>query len=568
MDRDHEALIMNYLDGTLAAADQRRLQELMETDGEFQAEFLKYARQERVLRALLEKDEDNVLSEQIINQLRAEENGDEFVDQLKKEITGRKLRPAGAVRSSSSKKIRAIKSARISRASRSRRSSAQNAWLLPAGIAAMVALGLIIYFASNQQKPSAVPSAEVIASIATASGKDVVAEGPTGKRALQAGSSLTADDEIRTGSDGQLRLKYPDGTWLDLNSSSTLALIQKNAKDAKQLRLDGGSLTADVKPQPDGEPMSVLTRQARATVRGTVLTMKALASDTRLEVQHGKVELQRLADKATVMVSDGFFAVAGSDSSVALSAQSLTPAVPEVALHEPTEADFLKREYQPKNGAKVLYRLFIPARYDKNQKYPLIVFLHGLFEKGTDNTAPLKNSANGAMTFVSAKNQAKYPCFMMVPQSTSGTWSESIAQVAEAVNALSKEYSLDADRFYVTGLSFGGTGVWDIVEHQPDLFAAAVPICGAGDPNRVAQIKDLAVWAFHSADDPTMKVDGTRVMINELRKAAGRPFYSEFTNGGHGIWTRVFNDPNVLDWMMLQRKGNPVTPPANVPDPH
>jgi predicted peptidase len=218
---------------------------------------------------------------------------------------------------------------------------------------------------------------------------------------------------------------------------------------------------------------------------------------------------------------------------------------------------------------KLPYRLFVPQNYDKNRKYPLVLFLHGLGEKGTDNNKPLNNKAQGAMVFVSAKNQAENPCFMVVPQAESGWWPDYIPSLAQLMADLPKEFSIDTDRLYVTGLSFGGTGTWHIIVRHPKLFAAAVPICGAGEANMASTIVGLPVWNFHTADDPTMKVQGSRVMIEAIRKAGGAPYYTEYAKGGHGsAWTRAFQEPNLVTWLMAQKKGKAATAPNPLPFPH
>ena len=563
MEREHENMLMRYLDGGLDEADAQRLNELIKTNGEFQKEFLELTRQERVLRVLLEPGAGEALCRQVVNQLKAQKNGDEFVDRVQKEITGRNLKPTPSIRNRSassshsilaarSKRPLSVRSSRVSRIKR-KPAAGRNAWAWPMGLAAIILIMCGLYFATEGMRSAP----NILAAVELVSGNDVVAENSAGKHALHSGSALASGETLRTGAGAQVRFKYSDGTWIELGGSSALTLTQTSEKTGKQMRLSAGSFMADVTPQPEGTPFTVATPHGRATVRGTILAMSVSENDTRLEVRRGKVALERLADHAEVLVAEDHFAIAGREAGVALKSeliQSAAPA-PAVAVRDGAVKDFLTRVYQPAAGAKLPYRLFVPLNYDKSQKYPLVLFLHGLYESGNDNTRPLNNDANGAMVFVKAKSQSKHPCFMLVPQAPKGWWPDAVPALVQLIAGLKKEYNLDADRLYVTGLSFGGSGTWDIVCREPNLFAAAVPIAGAGDPASARAIIALPIWNFHTADDTVMKVQGSRGMIDALRKAGGHPNYTEYSTGGHGsAWERAYKDDAMLEWLFAQAR--------------
>jgi hypothetical protein len=124
----------------------------------------------------------------------------------------------------------------------------------------------------------------------------------------------------------------------------------------------------------------------------------------------------------------------------------------------------------------------------------------------------------------------------------------------ELVNQLSTQYSVDKNRLYITGLSLGGFGTWDAIMRYPDLFAAAVPICGAGDPSKASLIKNVPVFAFHSADDPIVPVAGSRDMVAALKAVNGNVNYMEYTDQGHGSWYRAYSDGLLYSWMFRQDK--------------
>ena len=222
------------------------------------------------------------------------------------------------------------------------------------------------------------------------------------------------------------------------------------------------------------------------------------------------------------------------------------------------------------DGAKLGYRLLIPKNYDAAQKYPVVLFLHGAGERGTDNAAQLRH---GTSLFLKPEVRDKYPCFVIAPQcppeqkwSAVKDWTgpEAFApkptapmQLAlGAIEAVAKEFSLDPDRLYITGLSMGGCGTWDAISRTPGKWAAAVPICGGGDPTRMAPAKNVPVWAFHGMNDQAVPVERTRELIAALT-AGGTPLYSEYPYVAHDSWTHAYGEPELLPWLFAQRRGQP-----------
>lgn len=220
-------------------------------------------------------------------------------------------------------------------------------------------------------------------------------------------------------------------------------------------------------------------------------------------------------------------------------------------------ADFLYRTL-PKAGAAdydLPYRWLVPTGYDAATSYPLIIFLHGTGEKGTNNTAQLSNNANGALALVSTANQAAYPCFMMAPQAnvSTGWYDKNFDQIIAAMQLEMATYHIDPNRIYVTGLSMGGNGTVALVNHAPYLFACAVPMSGWGDTNFQKNCA-MPFWVFHAANDGTVGVNGSDNIVNDLRNA-GRPvIYTRYDTGGHGIWPTAYANPDLLPWMMAQRR--------------
>jgi MYXO-CTERM domain-containing protein len=223
------------------------------------------------------------------------------------------------------------------------------------------------------------------------------------------------------------------------------------------------------------------------------------------------------------------------------------------------------RIFDTGTGFKLPYRLGKPPGYAAGgtTKYPLVVFLCGSGEAGTDNRLQIsKNIGTNTpgSVFTTAANQAKFPTFFIAPQTPdkdsawlSGT--PQIAAVLKLITALETEFSIDANRLYLTGLSIGGRGTWMLITENPTLFAAAIPMSGEGDPTMAAKIAKIPIWAFHGAMDPAINVKGSRDMIAAIEAAGGHPRYTEYPNGLHDIWFQAYNTPELLPWMNAQRLG-------------
>ena len=215
------------------------------------------------------------------------------------------------------------------------------------------------------------------------------------------------------------------------------------------------------------------------------------------------------------------------------------------------------------------YRLLPPESITAGKRYPLVIFLHGAGERGNDNLSQLKYFPTW-MAEQSARQA--HPCFVLAPQcrdeqkwvdvdwdsldSTpqSPTPTVDMLAVIAAIEDTLRREPIDPARIYLTGLSMGGYGSWDLAARMPDRFAAVRPICGGGDEATAAKIKDLPIWCFHGDADTAVRVDRSRTMIEALRAAGGAPKYSELAGVGHDSWTPAYRDPDVLTWLFAQKK--------------
>jgi poly(3-hydroxybutyrate) depolymerase/lysophospholipase L1-like esterase len=231
--------------------------------------------------------------------------------------------------------------------------------------------------------------------------------------------------------------------------------------------------------------------------------------------------------------------------------------------------DFEERTFSSADGAKLPYRLLKPFNYDAQKKYPLVLFLHGAGERGADNKVQLKH---GVPAFVKAEAREKYPCFIVAPQcpkdkrwvemdwgGTGGTAPEDPGPTQPLVlgmlDALKGEFSIDEDRLYVTGLSMGGYGTWDLITRHPDKWAAAVPVCGGGDRAKASAAKPVPVWAFHGLADNVVLPVRSREMVAALKSAGGAAYLTEYPGVQHDSWTSAYSEPNLLPWLFAQQRG-------------
>ncbi|MEO7426123.1 MAG: PHB depolymerase family esterase [Fibrobacteria bacterium] len=181
-------------------------------------------------------------------------------------------------------------------------------------------------------------------------------------------------------------------------------------------------------------------------------------------------------------------------------------------------ARFEARTFTATNSVTLPYRLFIPVNYNAAIRYPLMTALHGNGERGSDNTRQF--SLNVAKQWIADSVQARVPHFILAPHTAVG-WTD-LAQrtvVMEIIAALKKEFSLDTTRFYISGLSAGAMGTWNLIKDYPTVFAAAVPCSGSlfGN-NNVTTIVRTPFWAFHGDADETVNVSGTRDIVTAVEK--------------------------------------------------
>ncbi len=205
------------------------------------------------------------------------------------------------------------------------------------------------------------------------------------------------------------------------------------------------------------------------------------------------------------------------------------------------------------------YLLHLPPGYNESEDlWPLVLFLHGAGERGDDvemvkEHGPPKLLANGQ----------EIPAIVVSPQcSLDSFWTQETAALRGLLEELQQTYRVDEDRIYVTGLSMGGFGTWDLAAEAADLFAAAAPICGGGRPLRARALTNLPIWAFHGDRDQVVPLSQTIDMVSAIRRAGGHQVrLTVYPDTGHDSWTATYDDPAFWEWLFAQRRGQRVRPP-------
>jgi len=231
------------------------------------------------------------------------------------------------------------------------------------------------------------------------------------------------------------------------------------------------------------------------------------------------------------------------------------------------------------------YGLFVPDNYDPSQSYPLVFFLHGNGERGSDGKLHLTGN-EGATVWAKPELQAKHPAFVLAPQSPiqnpdkdgnnrDGVWTnpgdnpytptKNLDTAYHILQKVMSEYKIDNDRIYSTGISMGGFGTWAINIQHPDLFAAMVPVAAYGDPVGAGQVlANKPIWQFTAEADPVIAVDLVRATIKGVRDAGGNPKYTEYPKSAfffpvaHFSWVPAYADAEMKEWMFAQSKAGEV----------
>jgi predicted peptidase len=194
------------------------------------------------------------------------------------------------------------------------------------------------------------------------------------------------------------------------------------------------------------------------------------------------------------------------------------------------------------------YLLYLPRDYEKQESWPLLLFLHGSGERGNDLELV---KVHGPPKLIAAGKD--FPFIVVSPQCRNNQWWEPIELVA-LLDEIERNYKVDADRICVTGLSMGGFGTWRLAAYAPHRLAAIAPICGGGEIYWAKEFAQLPTWAFHGAKDEGVPPERSTAMIDELIKEGGKPKLTIYPDATHDSWTETYNNPDLYSWLLAQKR--------------
>jgi predicted peptidase len=216
-----------------------------------------------------------------------------------------------------------------------------------------------------------------------------------------------------------------------------------------------------------------------------------------------------------------------------------------------TEHQFEKRI---EKNVSLEYLLYLPPNYNTEGTWPLVLFLHGMGQRGDDLNLIKKH---GIPKIVEEQD---YPFVAVSPQCPSESrWTMELDALHALIVDVVNSYAIDRSRIYLTGLSLGGYGAWHLAEAYPHLFAAIIPICGGtrpmiGFPERIKVLKDTPIWVFHGAKDDVVPLKNSQDLVDVLTQHGGNIKFTIYPDAGHDSWTRTYENPDVFTWLMTQKR--------------
>ena len=214
----------------------------------------------------------------------------------------------------------------------------------------------------------------------------------------------------------------------------------------------------------------------------------------------------------------------------------------------PTPTGFLDRSLAWE-GRERRHVLYVPPGYDPGRPWPLVVFLHGLGERGDDGLLPTEVGLGPAIR----RHRSRFPCLVLFPQCPADRrWTEALGVAEAALEETLADYPVDRKRIALTGISMGGFGAWAWAARRPDLFARLMPLCGGAEPAWAPRLAGLPTWAFHGARDPVIPPERSREMAAALEKAGGTVRCTEFPAATHNCWDQAYGMPETAAWLLAK----------------
>ena len=236
--------------------------------------------------------------------------------------------------------------------------------------------------------------------------------------------------------------------------------------------------------------------------------------------------------------------------------------------------DYLKKQFI-QDSDTLNYRILLPKDFDENRAYPLMLFLHGAGERGSNNESQL---VHGSKLFLKENIRDSFPAIVVFPQCPKDDYwaqvevnrnvkpyafdynlqngaTKSLNLVMEFISSYSNNQFVDKSRIYVGGLSMGGMGTYEILYRMPETFAAAFAICGGGDPEGAKNYAGKTkLWIFHGSVDDIVPPQLSLNMAKAILDFGGNPNLTFYSNDNHNSWDSAFAEPNLIPWLFSNSK--------------
>lgn len=245
-----------------------------------------------------------------------------------------------------------------------------------------------------------------------------------------------------------------------------------------------------------------------------------------------------------------------------------------VQLANAQDKTLFSKEQFVKGGDTLQYRMLLPENFDEKKQYPVLFFLHGAGERGTNNEAQL---IHGSKLFLNPENRKNFPAIIIFPQcpqddywanviigdgkklerfsfQKGGKPRKSMELLIALVAKIKSEKFSDKDRFYVGGLSMGAMGTYEILRRKPNVFASAFAICGGDHVENVKKYKHVPLWIFHGAKDSVVPIQKSEIVVNELKRLNSDVKFRIYPDANHNSWDPAFAEPDFLSWIFSYRK--------------
>lgn len=243
-------------------------------------------------------------------------------------------------------------------------------------------------------------------------------------------------------------------------------------------------------------------------------------------------------------------------------------------LYAQNKSEFHKATFVQKEDT-LLYRILYPKAFDTAKKYPLVLFMHGAGERGSDNE---KQLVHGSKLFLADSNREDFPAIVIFPQcpkdeywakadivrspsgntfdfNYGGTPNKSLGLVMELIKSYQQNHFINKEQIYVGGLSMGAMGTFELLSRMPETFAAAIAICGAGNPYTVGNYAQKTnLWVFHGGKDDVVIPSYSEAMVAALKAAGADVKFTLFPEANHNSWDPTFDEPDLLNWLFSNTK--------------